>query len=301
MTGKCICGIVLVGILSVGAVSAQEPAQTNVRLRFDEARAEEIADDPVAALPAEADTTSRFAYKLNRRRTSFEKAYDAVTLWNVRRVKVRNRRMRLSDSTRRERVKLLKFFIERDSRKGARPHLSGNVAGYTWSGVRYDSVNRSWRRVAEHIERYTLRHEYDSVRKAAGKTPLGRVPDELWHSLEPETVYILDGQRIPGPIFYFIDGLILQRLEISAEAEAEIAPDVRTKIVLGRVYPGRVPLVIVDGRISTLEAWLKLCSSGAFSMNAAVPMRYYYLQPVEAVQLYGERGRFGAVCIELVD
>lgn len=115
------------------SASAQEPGRAEAVLRFDQAQRDTVADAP-AALSALADTSSRVACKLNRRRVPFSEAYDAVTLWNVRRVKVKRRRMRLSDSTGREQVRLLKFLTERNRRKAVAPHLVGNVAGYTWAG-----------------------------------------------------------------------------------------------------------------------------------------------------------------------
>ena len=33
---------------------------------------------------------------------------------------------------------------------------------------------------------------------------------------------------------------------------------------------------------STIESWLKICHTDAFSVDAAVPMRYFYMLPVEA-------------------
>ncbi|MFR4396962.1 MAG: hypothetical protein ACLT3Q_12320, partial [Alistipes finegoldii] len=116
----------------MGSAAAQEPLRPEAQLRFDEARQEAIADLPSPAFAADSSAAARpFAYKLNRRRTTEAAAYDAVTLWNVRKVKAKNRRMRLSDTTRREKVRLLKFFTERNRKKGVRPHLLGNVAGYT--------------------------------------------------------------------------------------------------------------------------------------------------------------------------
>lgn len=288
--------------VSAGSVaSAQEPPKREVRLRFDEAQREEIADPARAALPAEADTTGRFACKLNRRRVPFEKAYDAVTLWNVKRVKIKNRRMRLTDTTRRERVRLLKFFTERDRRKGVRPHLLGNVAGYTWSEGRYDPEARKWLKTARHIASYTLRSEYDSVRRAGGEVSLTRVPDELWHDLPPEAVYELNGERVPGGLFQFIDGLILRTLEIHTGPAANARYETRHGVVVGDTYPDRVPIVIFCGNMSTIESWLKMCHVDAFSTEASAPMHYYYVLPAEAVQLYGTRGRYGAICIEPVD
>lgn len=106
--------------MAVHGVSAQEPQKHEAELRFDQAQREELADEPSPAVTAGFAAAGRpFAYKLNRKRTSEAVAYDAVTLWNVRKVKIRDRRMKLSDSTRREKVRLLKFFIERDRKKGA--------------------------------------------------------------------------------------------------------------------------------------------------------------------------------------
>ena len=72
-------------------------------------------------------------------------------------------------------------------------------------------------------------------------------------------------------------------------------------VVVGETYPDRVPLVVLGGRFSTIDAWLAMCQSNAFSTNASVPMHYYYILPAEAVQLFGPQGRYGAVCIDLVE
>ena len=242
-----------------------------------------------------------FAYKLNRKRTSEAVAYDAVTLWNVRKVKIRDRRMKLSDSTRREKVRLLKFFIERDRKKGARPHLLGNVAGYTWSNRIYDETARTRRTVPKHIATYTLRDEYDSVRRSGGDVSMFKVPEELWRRLSPKAVYVLDGVRVPGSVFQFIDGLFLRTLEVHTDRGTMARYDTDQGVVIGDVYPDRIPLVVFCGRPSTIGAWLKICHTGAFSVDAAVPMRYFYMLPVEAVQIYGLAGKYGAICVELAE
>jgi hypothetical protein len=228
-------------------------------------------------------------------------AYDAVTLWNVRKVKIRDRRMKLSDSTRREKVRLLKFFIERDRKKGARPHLLGNVAGYTWSNAVYDEAARTWRTVPKHIATYTLRDEYDSVRRSGGDVSMFKVPEELWRRLSPKAVYMLDGVRVPGSVFQFIDGLFLRTLEVHTDRGTMARYDTDQGVVIGDVYPDRIPLVVFCGRPSTIGAWLKICHTGAFSVDAAVPMRYFYMLPVEAVQIYGLAGKYGAICVELAE
>ena len=202
----------------MGSAAAQEPLRPEAQLRFDEARQEAIADLPSLAFAAEESAAARlFAYKLNRRRTTEAAAYDAVTLWNVRKVKAKNRRMRLSDTTRREKVRLLKFFTERNRKKGVRPHLLGNVAGYTWADGVYDEPGHKWRSTPKHIAAYTLRDEYDSVRRAGGEVSMFKVPKELWRTLPPDAVYLLDGERVPGSIFQFIDGLILRTLDIDTD------------------------------------------------------------------------------------
>ncbi|MFQ8747174.1 MAG: hypothetical protein ACLR8T_03715 [Alistipes finegoldii] len=161
----------------MGSAAAQEPRRPEAQLRFDEARQEAIADLPSPAFAADSLAAARpFAYKLNRRRTTEAAAYDAVTLWNVRKVKAKNRRMRLSDTTRREKVRLLKFFTERNRKKGVRPHLLGNVAGYTWADDVYDEPGHKWRSAPKHIAAYTLRDEYDSVRRAGGELSYSRFP-----------------------------------------------------------------------------------------------------------------------------
>ena len=285
--------------MAVHGVSAQEH---EAELRFDQAQREELADEPSPAVTAGFAAAGRpFAYKLNRKRTSEAVAYDAVTLWNVRKVQIRDRRMKLSDSTRREKVRLLKFFIERDRKKGARPHLLGNVAGYTWSNAVYDEAARTWRTVPKHIATYTLRDEYDSVRRSGGDVSMFKVPEELWRRLSPKAVYMLDGVRVPGSVFQFIDGLFLRTLEVHTDRGTMARYDTDQGVVIGDVYPDRIPLVVFCGRPSTIGAWLKICHTGAFSVDAAVPMRYFYMLPVEAVQIYGLAGKYGAICVELAE
>lgn len=286
----------------IGNAAAQEARQPQAQLRFDQAQQQEVADLPSPAFAADSPVTARpFAYKLNRRRTTEAAAYDAVTLWNVRKVKAKNRRMRLSDTTRREKVRLLKFFTERNRQKGVRPHLLGNVAGYTWSDGVYDGPERKWRKTRKHIATYTLREEYDSVRRAGGEVSMFRVPKELWHTLSPDAVYLLDGERVPGSVFQFIDGLILRKLEIYTDSATMACYDARRGVVIGDIYPDRVPLVVFNGAFSSIASWLKMCRADAFSVSADVPMHYFYMLPVEAVQTYGVRGKYGAICIDIVE
>ena len=288
--------------MAVHGVSAQEPQKHEAELRFDQAQREELADEPFPAVAVDSAVAGRpFAYKLNRKRTTEAVAYDAVTLWNVRKVKIRDRRMKLTDSTRREKVRLLKFFTERDRKKGARPHLLGNVAGYTWSNRIYDETARTRRTVPKHIATYTLRDEYDSVRRAGGDVSMFQVPEELWRRLSPKAVYVLDGVRVPGSVFQFIDGLFLRTLEVHTDRGTMARYDTDQGVVLGDVYPDRIPLVVFGGQPSTIESWLKICHTDAFSVDAAVPMRYFYMLPVEAVQIYGLAGKYGAICVELAE
>lgn len=288
--------------MAVHGVSAQEPQKHEAELRFDQAQREELADEPFPAVAVDSAVAGRpFAYKLNRKRTTEAAAYDAVTLWNVRKVKIRDRRMKLTDSTRREKVRLLKFFTERDRKKGARPHLLGNVAGYTWSEAVYDQAAREWYRVPKHITTYTLRDEYDSLRRAGGEVSMFKVPAELWRSLSCKAVYVLDGVRVPGSVFQFIDGLFLRTLEVRTDQETMARYGTDQGVVLGDVYPDRVPLVVFGGLPSTIGSWLKMCHTDAFSVDAAVPMRYFYMLPVEAVQTYGLAGKYGVICVELAE
>lgn len=315
-----------------------EAPDSTVVLRFDEAQREEMAAPEEADLPQGADTSSRVICKVNHRRRSFLEAYDAVTLWNVKRVKVRHRRKRLTDTTRREEVKLLKFFIERNRRKGERPHLEGNVAGYNWDRTNLDGVERL------HIDTYTLRRDYDSVRRIGGDLSVFSKPSAMWHKLSPRAIYVLNGQRVDPMTFRFIDGLILRTLNIddptlstsaasvsplssvtppsvtvpsspasvpSSPASASVpsspasaavpsAPLRKEPVVSGTTYPDREPLVFFCDAPSSIKAWLAMGLSGAFQGSVEVEMSYYYMLPVEAVQLFGERGLYGAICIDIV-
>lgn len=290
----------LIGILlfMLFNASAQNPVP-EAKLRFDEATSEEVDD---TTLPTDSDPAAEghFAYKLNRKRVDALTAYDAVTLWNVNRVRINNRTMRLTDSTRREKTKMLKFFIEKNRKKGARPHLLGNVAGYSWSSFVRDSLSaRGWREAPAHISRYTLREEYDAVRKALGNEVMFKVPAELWRELDEHTPYILDGLPAPGAVFQFIDGLFLRTLDVFEDKQGVF--DKTRFVVIGDTFPERRPIVMLNGKRSTIDMWLKLCQSGVFRTDAQLPMYYFYMLPVEAVQTYGEEGKYGAICVQLAE
>lgn len=290
----CLCG--LTGWFGA---SAQEPSPV---LRFDRMLRDTIADLSVPEVSRDSLAVERvFAYKLNRKRVGYPTADDAVTLWNVRRVRVKRRRMRLAEGACREKVLLLKFFTERDRKKGARPHLLGNVAGYTWSSTAYDETLGRSRPVPSHIDTYTLKEEYDSLRRAGIGILSGNLPDALRHPLSYKARYLLDGYPVPGGVFQFIDGLMLRTLEIRTDAQSAARFGSAYGVVLGDTYPDRAPLVVFDGRISTIERWLDMCRADAFRVEAEVPMHYYYIRPVEAVQLYGRRGMYGVICVGVAD
>ena len=281
-------------------VAAQNPEPTAV-LRFDEMRGEELPDSIAAHSTSDValcapDSHLPVVCKLNRRRVPFAAAYDEVTLWNARRVRVKRRCMRLSDSMRREPVRLLKFFVERTRRKGGQAHLLGNVAGYVWSTRCYDSVAGRWCEAPIHISGYTLRADYDSVRRAGGDLSLFRVPEELWHPLLPDTRYVLNGEEVDGSVFRMVDGLILRTLDVVEIPNAGPGD----KLVVGTTYPERVPLVMFGGQRIGIADWLRMCRLGFFRSSAAVPMRFFYMLPAEAVSLYGPEGRYGAICIDPV-
>lgn len=294
--------LLLAAVLYVaGAVYAQPP-HLQADLNLSAATTEELNDNSrIVCATDSAAVERRYAYKLNRRRVDGAKAYDDVTLWNVRRIKVKSRHMRLSDTTKREKVQLLKFFVERDRKKGTRPHLLGNVAGCTWSRVEYDSVLHTWRSVPMHIDSYTLRREYDSVRMVGGHVSMFNVPKELWHNLSSETLYILNGEPVPGHVFLFVDGLILRTLEVHTDTETKNRYGTEQSVVTRDIYPDRIPLVLFSGEFSTIESWLRMCRADLFSSPAEVPMHYFYILPVEAVQLYGVQGKYGAICIDIVE
>ncbi len=284
--------------VALAAARAQQPEpQKSVQtpravLRFDEARSEELADLRSAVDTVAAADGRPFAFKLNRRRATEEAVYDAATLWNVRRVRVKRRRMRLADSLGREKVRLVKFFIERDRRKGMRPHLLGNVAGYSWvSEIREGG---RWREVPAFISVYTLREEVDSLREAGAVDVRGGVPEAFRHTLPRDTPYVLDGVEVSSAIFQFIDGLILRTLQV-------VDNDAVRRCVVGDTYPGRSPLVVLGGERITVAQWLEMCRAGLFDTRADVPMYYRYEVPVEAVKKYGEAGRYGAIRIDAAE
>ena len=152
----------------------------------------------------------------------------------------------------------------------------------------------------KHIATYTLRDEYDSVRRAGGDVSMFQVPEELWRRLSPKAVYVLDGVRVPGSVFQFIDGLFLRTLEVHTDP-GQWHVTIPTRGCPRGCIPRPDTLVVFGGQPSTIESWLKICHTDAFSVDAAVPMRYFYMLPVEAVQIYGLAGKYGAICVELAE
>lgn len=280
---------ILLACAAATALHEARAQQPEAVLRFDQAREEELADrapDRAADSAVAAARVRPLVFKLNRRRVTEEQAYDAVTLWNVRRVKDRLRRKRLEKGCRREKVRLLKFFIERDSRKGARPHLLGNVAGYNWT--------TDWGKTPLHIGAYTLRTEMDSLRRAGvDVTSFYVTPQEFLYTVPVGSTYLLDGVRVSPEIFRLIDGLTLRTLDIRDDAEGR-------PVVTGDTYPDRVPLVFLSGERVGIDTWMHLGEARAYEMDAGTPLHYYYMLPVEAVELYGPEGRFGAIHIDMV-
>ena len=105
----------------------------------------------------------------------------------------------------------------------------------------------------KHIATYTLRDEYDSVRRAGGDVSMFQVPEELWRRLSPKAVYVLDGVRVPGSVFQFIDGLFLRTLEVLTDPGTMARYDTDQGVGIGDVYPDRIPLVVFGGQHSTIE------------------------------------------------
>lgn len=289
---------VLLACAAATALHEARAQQPEAVLRFDQARKEELADrapDRAADSAVAAARVRPLVFKLNRRWVTEEQAYDAVTLWNVRRVKDRLRRKRPEKGCRREKVRLLKFFIERDGRKGARPHLLGNVAGYNWTTGRYDPKDAKWHETPLHIGAYTLRTEMDSLRRAGvDVTSFYVTPQEFIYTVPVGSTYLLDGVRVAPEIFRLIDGLTLRTLDIRDDAEGR-------PVVTGDTYPDRVPLVFLSGERAEIGTWMRLGEARAYEMDAGTPLHYYYMLPVEAVELYGPEGRFGAIHIDMVE
>ncbi len=146
-------------------------------------------------------------------------------------------------------------------------------------------------------------------------------PSAMWHELSPRAIYMLNGQVVDPMTFRFIDGLILRTLCIDdptySASAASVSPSTPTfaasssrpvpdtmlpkvPTVRGTTYPDREPLVFFCGAPSSIQAWLAMGLSGAFQESAEVEMGYYDMLPVEAVQLFGERGIYGAICVDIV-
>lgn len=111
--------------------------------------------------------------------------------------------------------------------------------------------------------------------------------------MPPDAVYLLDGERVPGSSFQFIDGLILRTLEIYTDSATMARYGAGRGVVIGDILPDRVPLVVFNGAFSSIESWLKMCRADAFSVSADVRCTISTCFPSKPCRPMGVRGKYG--------
>lgn len=279
----------MAALLAVGAVRAQdEKPGVEFRFRTDQAVTEQADDLPEEwnDVPAQGRL---FGYMLDGKPVSRIEADNSLTLWNVSSVRSHRCRRRLRHAPHGKRIEttLLRF----RTRSRTRPHLKGNIAGYRWDYGEKGPAGRGPVRITH----YVLYSDYDSIRRIHGGKYTA-IPPAEWRSLPARTIYVLDGKVVRSDVMMFIEGLILQSLELKTDDTALRYGGRRgDPVVMGRIYPDRRPLVLLDGDPLPLEKWLEMCRGDVITMESGI--NYFYMLPLEAVERYGKKGKYGVIYV----
>lgn len=274
MAGKYI----LAFILSVGASYCL--GQT-VAGRIDSAaiRREVVADDGISEALVEV-SEAEYAYVVNGREMSENEADMRVRPWNVRSIRSHEEDGRI----------LLRIRAGEMTRQ----YLKGNVCGIRWDSRRLD--DGSTRR---YISSYILHSDYDSIRRAEG-CPKDKVfvPEERhWRQLSPDAVYILNGRRVDGGILIYLEGTLLQKVDLQYRRRdvRRFGAEAGKGVIRARTFRSHRPLILIDGKRARLKQWLAMCNIETINMQT--PVNYRALSPIDAYKRYGRRAKYGALYI----
>lgn len=283
---------VLAACMAVRSAGAQNPT-LGAELRMDEAVSERLTDPADGAVYEEEEVQPPTAYLVNGKVFTRDEADDLLTLWNVEDVQVLYCRQKLPGGGRIA-VRYLIFKMQ----KRYRPHLAGNIAGYSWSARALVKTRSGGKRVGPraYIGHYILHTDYDSVRTVRGGGPL-RSSDVVARKLSPEAYYLLDGKPVPSDALRYLDGLIVKSLDYlpPREAVARYGECASQGAVVATLFEGRMPLILFDDVPVSFETWLKHCSGKYLNMGS--PLNYRFLSPLTAVERYGRKGIYGCIYI----
>ena len=271
---------ILLALLFSAAVSYGYGQNIVGRIDSTAIQREVVADDGIAEALAESPKVE-YIYTVNGDHMTENEADIRVRPWNVRSIRSRQ----TGDGA-----------VELRMRAGkmTRKYLKGNICGVRWDykWLEDDAVQR-------YISSYIRHSDYDSIRRAEGYAKdKVFVPEERhWRSLSPDAVYILNGRRVDGGTLVYLEGSLLQKLDLQYRRR-----DVRrygeaagNGVIRARTFRWRRPLILIDGEPARLKEWLAMCN--VETINMSTPVNYRMLSPIDAYKRYGRRARYGVLYI----
>lgn len=267
-----------------------------VVLKTAEMTSEELSDTAEKTIQPKCEPSPLYIYILNDEVVSREQADDAVTLWSINSIK------RLDCTKKLRGGAILKnTYLIFETQKRYRPHLEGNVAGYSWRSLiekelEEDICARNHRERPAFIGSYVLRSDYDSVKLATGRKSV-TAKDVKWRNLPRDVMYILNGNQINTDALKFLEGTIIKSLDYFSgdDVLAEYGEESINGVFVATTFPKRTPLIVFDGEPMTFAEWLKFCSG--IHINMGTTLNYQFIPPVGAVERYGEKGIYGCIYV----
>lgn len=241
---------------------------------------EVVADDGISEALAEAPKVE-YRYVVNGDAMTENEADIRVRPWNVRSIRSRQ----AEDGVVEMRIRAGKM---------TRKYLKGNICGVSWETkwLEGDAVLR-------YISSYIRHSDYDSIRRAEGysKDKIFVPEKRHWRSLSPDVVYILNGRRVDGATLIYLEGSLLQKMDLQYRSRyvRRYGEEAANGVIRARTFRCRRPLILIDGERARLKEWLKMCNME--TINMATPVNYRLLSPIDAYKRYGRRAKYGVLYV----
>ncbi len=268
---------VVTALATLASAIGAHAQKVNMKLDFDNARSEAIADSGSETASA-AEPEIDYRYMVDGRMVDENTADRLARHWNIRRIRIER-----TDSGALVRVKTKGLDHE---------FLKGNVGGIAWLSRFEDGIDRKY------IGGYVLLRDYDSIRRAE-HVPDGKLlilRNEHWRRLSPDAVYRLNGKPVDGSSLVYMEGSILQTVDIrfGKRQIRRYGPSAANGVVWCRTYK-RLPMITLDGKRIRLKEWIKLCDPSLINMGTT--LNYRFLSPIEGYKRYGRRAKYGVIIV----
>ena len=144
-----------------------------------------------------------------------------------------------------------------------------------------------------------VRREGESIRRAEGieKGKFFYPEERHWRQLSPDAVYVLNGRRIDGGILVYLEGSLLQKIDLQYRRRdvRRFGVEAENGVIRARTFHCRRPLILIDGEPARLKRWLAMCN--VETINMETPVNYRMLSPIDAYKRYGRRGKYGVLYV----